>query len=411
MESNGNRVIPELMVPAKNLKILKFAVQYGADAVYIGGKKFNLRSMGGNFRIDEFEEGIRYAHEHGKKVYLTLNSFLYESETGDCINYVKRIKNLPFDGIIISDPGVLHIVKQHIPETRIHISTQANITNLHAAGITKELGASRVNLAREISFEDLKKITKGSGIEIEVFVHGALCISYSGRCMLSKYMSGRDANKGECVHSCRWKYYLMEEERQNMFFPVVQDHGGTFIYNSRDLCLLPRLKEITETGVSSIKIEGRMKTESYVSLTTQVYRTALDLIKENKFSEKKIKYLMGELDKCSHRNYTTGFMFAGDKKELEDNENVGYITKYRFVGIVKSIDNKYESPVIMVKNQFSRGQLMDITQPDRRPLKRKIDKILSYPGGVEIGVANTNDTVLIPGLGKLHPYSILRTKL
>ncbi|MCK5566844.1 MAG: U32 family peptidase C-terminal domain-containing protein, partial [Actinomycetia bacterium] len=288
--------------------------------------------------------------------------------------------------------------------------TQASITNHHGVKVAEKLGASRVNLAREISFNDLKVIKKKSEVEIEVFVHGALCISYSGRCMLSKYMAGRDANKGECAHSCRWNYYLMEEQRSNLFFQIQQDKSGTYIYNSRDLCLLPELNKLVSAGMDSIKIEGRMKTENYVSLVTWVYRMALDHIAEGSLTQDKIDYLMAELDKASHRNFTKGFMFSTDKKELLENDNVGYIKKYTFVGTVIEKKSQYGGPVIGIRNQLNKDSELDILQPGKNPQKHRIDKILSASNGQEVAVANPNDMVVIPGLVKLNPYSILRIK-
>ncbi|MBU4313527.1 MAG: U32 family peptidase, partial [Actinobacteria bacterium] len=285
-----DKKIPELLVPANNLNILKYAVNYGADAVYVGGKEFNLRSIRGNFSIEELEEGVRYAHKYGVKLYFTLNSIVYDHELARFREYLNKLKSINLDGIIVSDFGALELAKEILPDRRIHISTQTNINNHPGVNFFEKFGASRVNLAREINFSDLKNIIDRTNVEIEIFIHGALCISYSGRCMLSKYMTGRDANRGECAHSCRWKYYLMEEERANLFFPVEQDNRGTYIYNSRDLCLLPELKLLVDAGVDAFKIEGRMKTENYVSLTTWVYRRALDYIAQNKFTDQKISY-------------------------------------------------------------------------------------------------------------------------
>ena len=402
--------IPELMVPANNLKILKYAVNYGADAVYVGGKKFNLRSIRGNFSLDELVEGVKYSHSKGVKLYLTLNSSVHENEVSELKRYMKDLKSIDLDGIIIADFGVMDIIKDIIPEVKIHISTQTSITNHHGVKVAEKLGASRVNLARELSYNDLKAIRKKSQVEIEVFVHGALCISYSGRCMLSKYMAGRDANKGECAHSCRWKYYLMEEQRSNLFFQIQQDASGTYIYNSRDLCLLSELDKLYNAGVDSIKIEGRMKTESYVSLVTWVYRKALDYIAEGSFTDRKKDYLLHELDKASHRNFTKGFMFSTDKKELLENDNVGYIKKYTFVGTVIEKKSQYGEPVIGIRNQLNKDSELDILQPGKNPQKHRIDKILSASNGEEVAVANPNDMVVIPGLVKLNPYSILRIK-
>ena len=405
-----HKKIPELLVPANNLNILKYAVNYGADAVYAGGKDFNLRSIRGNFTFDELKEGVNYAHNHGVKVYFTLNSVIFENELFLFIRYLKKLRNIDIDGIIVSDFGALELARELLPGKGIHISTQANVNNHKAVNFFKRHGVKRVNLAREISFLNLKSILKNTDIEIEVFVHGALCISYSGRCMLSKYMTGRDANKGECAHSCRWKYYLMEEERQNMFFQIMQDKNGTYIYNSRDLCLLGKLKSLADAGVDAVKIEGRMKTENYVGLTTWIYRKALDYIKKNKYTEKEIDYLTGELDKCSHRNFTEGFMFSKDRSELENNDNVGYINRYRFIGTYMGFSDKFNGPVISVKNQFYRKEVLDILQPDKNPVIFKIKKMLSASDENELECANPNDSVIICDVGNISPFSIFRTK-
>jgi len=402
--------IPELLVPANNLDILKYAVNYGADAVYVGGKEFNLRSIRGNFSIEELEEGVQYAHKYGVKLYFTLNSIVYDHELARFREYLNKLKSINLDGIIVSDFGALELAKEILQDRRIHISTQTNINNHLGVNFFEKLGASRVNLAREINFSDLKNIIDRTNVEIEIFIHGALCISYSGRCMLSKYMTGRDANRGECAHSCRWKYYLMEEERANLFFPVEQDNRGTYIYNSRDLCLLPELKLLVDIGVDAFKIEGRIKTENYVSLTTWVYRRALDYIAQNKFTDKKISYLTRELDKCSHRNFTSGFMFLKDRSELEDNDNVGYIKKYRFIGIYHDFSNKYNGPIINVKNQFRVGEVIDILQPYKNPKKFMVGKIISVSDNTETDCANPNDSVIICDLGRLSPFSIFRIR-
>ena len=406
----AHKKIPELLIPANNLQILKYAVRYGADAVYIGGKQFNLRSIRGNFSIEDLNAGLEYAHASGVKVYLTLNAVVHEDEIEDLREYIEKLKGIGLDGIIVSDMGVMALIKKMLPKLRIHISTQANITNLQAVKAAADNGASRVNLSREISYSSLQSIMSDSPAEIETFVHGALCISYSGRCMLSKYMTGRDANKGECTHSCRWKYYLMEEERSNLFFPIEQDNSGTYIYNSRDLCLLQKLDSIVDAGVDSIKIEGRMKTENYVSLVTWIYRRALDMIRENEFSEKNKAYLMNMLDRASHRNFTTGFMFLGDKKELEDNDNVGYIKNYIFAGSFNGISRTSDDPVVAVRNQFSKGQILDIMQPDKNPQQLQIEEMSLESNQSLISTANPNDRIVIKGLKGMDPFSILRIK-
>ncbi|MCL5771053.1 MAG: U32 family peptidase [Actinobacteria bacterium] len=410
---NKTKKMPELLVPAGNLKTLKYAVEYGADAVYIGGKKFNLRSLGNNFSVGELEEAVNYCHDKNVKAYITLNSIIFENEIKTLKKYLSEINHINFDGFIISDPAVIKLIKIYFKNPNIHISTQVNVTNSFGVNLYKELGAKRVNIAREIKFEDLKKIIKNTDIEIEVFIHGALCISYSGRCMLSKYMAGRDANKGECAHSCRWKYYLMEEERPNLFFNIVQDNKGTFIYNSRDLCLLPKLDMLVNAGVSAFKIEGRMKTENYIAQTVWVYKKALEYIKNNEFDENKKNILMEELSKCSHRNYTLGFMFLNDYKELEDNGDVGYVKNYRFVGLYNGINEKYNKPEILVKNQFKTGEYMEILEPLKMPVKVKINEIIIIKNNNDFmsNTANPNDIVILKDIGNINPYAILRIKV
>jgi len=410
---NKNKKIPELLVPAGNMKTLKYAAAYGADAIYIGGKLFNLRSFGENFSISELEEAVSYCHKKNVKTYITLNSVIFENELQIFKDYLEEIKHIDFDGFIVSDPAAIKLVASHFKDPGIHISTQVNITNSLGVNMYKELGAKRVNIAREIKFDDLKKIIKNTSMEIEVFVHGALCISHSGRCMLSKYMAGRDANKGECAHSCRWKYYLLEEERPNIFFNIVQDNSGTYIYNSRDLCLIRKLDLIVEAGVSAVKIEGRMKTESYIAQTVWAYKKALEYIKEGSFNDEKKDILIKELSKCSHRNYTEGFMFANDFKDLEDNEGVGYIKDYRFIGLYNGYSEKHSLPLILVKNQFKTGEVIEILEPGCEiPKTVKVNEIIIIKNNNEFScdTANPNDIAILKDAGNINPYSILRVK-
>ncbi|MCL5073979.1 MAG: U32 family peptidase [Actinobacteria bacterium] len=394
------------------MKTLKYAVEYGADAVYIGGKKFNLRSLGDNFSVSELEEAVAYCHSKNVKVYITLNSVIFESEIHELKDYLKEIKHIDFDGFISSDPAAINLIKVFFNNPNIHISTQVNVTNSMGVNLYKELGAKRVNIAREIKFNDLKEILKNADIEIEVFVHGALCISYSGRCMLSKYMTGRDANKGKCAHSCRWKYYLLEEERPNLFFNIVQDKKGTFIYNSRDLCLMSKLDLLVKAGVTAFKIEGRMKTESYIAQTVWSYRKAIDYIRNDEFDEEKKSFLLNELNKCTHRNYTTGFMFLDDYKDLEDNEGVGYIKNYRFAGLCNGKSEKYGLPVVLVKNQFKTGEDIEILEPGKMPYIVKIKEIIIIKNDSDFisDTANPNDIVVLKDIGNMNPYAILRIK-
>ncbi|MBM3699802.1 MAG: U32 family peptidase [Actinobacteria bacterium] len=404
--------VPELCVPAGNLRTLKYAAAYGADAVYVGGGQYNLRSFGNNFTVPELKEAVNYAHSKKIKVYLALNAIIGESELNGAREYVESIRETDFDAIIISDPGMFGIVKKMMPGMRLHISTQASISNSMAVNLWSGLGASRVNVARELAYGELCLLKKNSKTEIEVFVHGALCISYSGRCMLSKYLSGRDANKGQCSHTCRWKYYLMEEKRPNMFLPADMDKRGTYIYNSRDLCLLEKLDLIADIGVDAVKIEGRMKTENYVAQVTWVYRKALDCIKKGGFSDYNKKFLMAELDKTTHRSFTEGFMFLNDRQapELTDNDNVGYTRKYRFAGSVNSLSSKYNKTVITARNQVKVGDMLDVLQPGKENLEFRVLKITRADTGENITVANTNELIIINGLENIDEFALLRKK-
>ncbi len=268
----------ELLAPAGNLEKLKIAVHYGADAVYFGGKEFSLRAQAGNFSESEMKEAVHFCHEHGSRAYVTVNVFAHNRDIERVPEYLRWLQEIGVDALIISDPGIFRIAGEVAPGLPVHVSTQANTTNIESARFWKEAGASRVNLARELGIDEIRKITAESGIETEVFVHGALCISYSGRCMLSLYMTGRDANKGACAHPCRYRYALQEEKRPGKFFPVEEDGRGVYIFNSRDLCLVKRLPELVDAGVSSIKIEGRMKGLFYVAGIVRTYRAALDHI-------------------------------------------------------------------------------------------------------------------------------------
>jgi U32 family peptidase len=397
--------IPELLVPASDLNTLKYAVEYGADAIYIGGKNFNLRSLGQNFTISQIREAAEYVHQKNCKIYLAVNAVIFESEIKKLRDYLEEIKSIDIDGYIISDSGVLDMIKEINREAKVHISTQANVTNHAGVNFYAKNGASRVNIAREIKFEDLKKIISNSKAEIEVFVHGALCISYSGRCMLSKYMAGRDANKGKCAHSCRWNYFLMEESRPNLFYNIIQDDKGTHIYNSRDLCLLEKLQDLVDAGVSSLKIEGRMKTENYVSQVTWVYRSALDYIRKGEYTPERVSYLLEEVKKASHRDFTLGFMFLDDYRELEENDEVGYIKKYSFIGVM-------EKDMVRVKNQFRRGDTLEVLTPGCLPFEKKVEvlKVLRKGEFLDADVANPNDLVNIEGLEGLNEFSIIRVK-
>ena len=368
---------PEVLAPAGNLEKLKFAVDFGADAVYLGGKDFNLRAKANNFTLTEMAEGIEYAHKNGKEVYITLNAFARNRDFEKIEEFIDRVKDLSPDAFIVSDLGVLATVKERAPEIDVHISTQANTTNYRAVKVYKDLGVKRVVLARELSIDEIKEIKDlVPEMEVEVFVHGAMCMAYSGRCLLSNYLSTRDSNKGACSQSCRWKYYIVEETRPGEYMPIEEDEKGTYIFNSKDLCALPLLPELLEAGVDSLKIEGRVKSAYYVAVTTSVYRRAVDLLKEDreKFKEE-LPHLLGELTKVSHRPYTTGFLRKGEEV-LQHYETSSYIRNYKFLAVFK--DGKW-----IIRNQFKINDEVEIFTPNAKVYKAKIEKIKLLKGEKE----------------------------
>ncbi len=360
---------PEVLSPAGNLEKLRFAIDFGADAVYLGGKLFNLRAKANNFTIEEMAEGIDYAHKRGRKVYVTLNAFARNSDFEGIETFVKEVKELHPDAFIVSDLGVLSTVKDIAPEIDVHISTQANTTNYRAVKVYRDLGARRIVLARELSINEIKEIKERvPDMEVEVFVHGAMCMAYSGRCLLSNYLSHRESNKGACSQSCRWKYYLVEETRPGEFIPIEEDEKGTYIFNSKDLCALPLLEELVDAGVDSLKIEGRVKSAYYVAVTTSVYRRAVDLILNDRETFKKeFPLLLEELKKVSHRPYTIGFL-SGNRENLQHYETSSYIRNYKFLAVFK--DGTWN-----VRNALKVGDEVEIFTPDAKTRKTFIKGI------------------------------------
>ena len=383
---------PEVLSPAGNLEKLKFAVDFGADAVYLGGKLFNLRAKAGNFTLEEMAEAIEYAHSRGVKVYVTLNAFARNFDFKVIEEFVKEVKELSPDAFIVSDLGVLSTVKEIAPEIDVHISTQANVTNYRAVKVYKELGASRVVLARELSIPEIREIKeKVPEVEIEVFVHGAMCMAYSGRCLLSNYLSYRESNKGACSQSCRWKFYLVEETRPGEYIPIEEDSSGTYIFNSKDLCALPLLPQLIEAGVDSLKIEGRVKSSYYTAITTSVYRRAVDLLvsQGKEAFEGELPLLMEELKKVSHRPYTTGFL-DGKEEILQHYESSSYIRNYKFLGI-------YREGFWEVRNKVEVGDEVEVFLPEVKSFTAKVEKIEVLKKGKlqETASANPNQRARI----------------
>ncbi len=380
---------PEVLSPAGSLEKLKFAVDFGADAVYLGGKLFNLRAKASNFTLEEMEEGIKYAHQRGVKVYITLNAFARNEDFKGIESFIEEVKQLKPDAFIVSDLGVLKTVKERAPEIEVHVSTQANTTNYRAVELYRELGVSRVVLARELSIKEIKEIKERvPKVELEVFVHGAMCMAYSGRCLLSNYLSYRESNKGACSQSCRWKYYLVEETRPGEFFPIEEDESGTYIFNSKDLCALPLLPQLIEAGVDSLKIEGRVKSSYYVAITTSVYKKAVKLIKEEgeEVFKKELPTLLEELRKVSHRPYTLGFL-KREEEILQHYESSSYIREFKFLGVFKG--GRWQ-----VRNKVKLNEEVELFLPEVKTLKARVKGIRVERKGKEEKVKEANPNQL-----------------
>lgn len=357
----------ELLAPAGNLEKLQMAVVYGADAVYIGGKAFGLRAAAGNFTPEEMKAGVEFAHAHKAKVYVTVNIFAHNQDLEGLPAYLRELEALQVDGIIISDPGIWYIAQEMKTNLEIHISTQANNTNWASCLFWEKHGAARVVLARELSLAEIKEIRQKVSLELEVFVHGAMCISYSGRCLLSNYMADRDANRGECAQPCRWNYALLEEKRPGHYYPIEEDERGTYIFNSQDLCLLPYLPQLIEAGVDSFKIEGRMKSIHYVATVVQAYRRALDAYYQDPQGYKPDPAWYEEIRKVSHRDYTSGFLFGKPKGKDHNYETSSYLRTYDFVGLVLDYDPRQKIATVEQRNNFRVGDELEFTGP-RTPL-------------------------------------------
>ncbi len=357
---------PELLIPASSLEVLKTACIFGADAVYIGGEAFGLRAKAKNFSMEEMAEGIAFAHMHNVKVYVTANILAHNYDLAGAEEYFKELKKIKPDALIISDPGMFTIAKRVCPEIEIHISTQANNTNYMTYRFWWELGAKRVVSARELSLEEIRQIRNAipDEMEIESFIHGAMCISYSGRCLLSNYFTGRDANQGACTHPCRWKYAVVEEKRPGEYLPVYENERGTYIFNSKDLCMIEYIPEIVAAGIDSLKIEGRMKTALYVATVARTYRKAIDDYFE---SEEKYRSNMdwykAEISKCTYRQFTTGFYFGKPDENTQIYDNNTYVNEYIYLGIIETVNQEGRAR-IMQRNKFSVGDTIEIMKPD-----------------------------------------------
>ncbi|MDP4177521.1 MAG: U32 family peptidase [Bacillota bacterium] len=377
---------PEILAPAGNFEKLKAAIDFGADAVYLGGSKLNLRAFADNFDTEKLKQGISYAHERGKKVYLTMNVFPHNQDLNGLEEYLIEVRDLGIDALIVSDAGIIMTAKEVVPEMELHLSTQANNVNYKSALYWHKQGIKRIVLARELSLNEIKEIREKlpETCELEAFVHGSMCISYSGRCLLSNYMTGRDSNRGECAQPCRYKYYLTEEKRPGEYFDINQDDKGTYIMNSKDLCMIEYIPELVEAGITSFKIEGRMKSSYYVAAVVKAYRMAVDSYFEDPKSYKLNKKWLEDLMKPSHRIYYTGFYF-GDKNSQVDSTS-SYIRDYDIVGIVKDYNEENNTATIEQRNRVFENDTVEVLRPQNDNFKFEL-KDMRDKNGNKISVA------------------------
>lgn len=403
---------PELLIPASSLEVLKIAVVFGADAVYIGGEVFSLRAKAKNFSIEEMKEGIAFAHKYGTKVYVTANILAHNADLEEVRTYFEELKEVMPDALIISDAGVFSIAKEVCPQIEIHISTQANNTNYATYLFWHKLGAKRIVCARELSLEEITEIRRQipKELEIEAFIHGAMCIAYSGRCLLSNYLVGRDANQGACTHPCRWKYSVVEEKRPEESMPVYENERGTYIFNSKDLCMIEYIPELFQAGIDSLKIEGRMKTALYVATVARTYRKAIDDYMESpeKYKENMPWYLE-QISGCTYRKFTTGFFFGKPSCEAQIYDNNTYVTEYIYLGIAEQSE-KEGFCQIHQRNKFSVGEQIEVMKPNGENIKAVVRQILDEEGNAMESAPHPKQKLFIDLGIPVARYDILRRK-
>ena len=401
---------PELLVPASSLEVLKVAVIFGADAVYIGGEAFGLRAKAKNFSLEEMAEGIAFAHQRGVKVYVTANILAHNQDLEGVREYFLQLKELKPDALIISDPGVFTIAGEVCPEIERHISTQANNTNYGTYLFWHRQGASRVVSARELSLEEIREIREHipPELEIETFVHGAMCISYSGRCLLSNFLTGRDANQGACTHPCRWKYSLMEETRPGEYFPVYENERGTFIFNSKDLCMIEHIPDLIRAGIDSFKIEGRMKTALYVATVARTYRKAIDdYFQDPKVYQEHMDWYRDQISNCTYRLFTTGFFYGKPGAEAQIYDSNTYVKEYTYLGIIGE-PNERGFYRISQRNKFSVGETIEVMKPSGENIEVQVKGIYDQEGNAMESAPHPKQ-ILYLDLGlKLEPFDLLR---
>jgi len=407
-----NRKKPELLIPASSLEVLKTAVMFGADAVYIGGEAFGLRAKAKNFSPEDMKAGIAFAHEHNVKVYVTANILAHNSDLEGAAEYFKELNELKPDALIIADPGMFLLAKEHCPGMELHISTQANNTNYQTYLFWWQQGAKRVVSARELSLAEIREIRDHipEEMEIESFIHGAMCISYSGRCLLSNYFTGRDANQGACTHPCRWKYAVVEETRPGEYMPVYENERGTYIFNSKDLCMIEYIPEIAAAGIDSLKIEGRMKTALYVAAVARTYRKAIDdFFDSEETYRKNMDWYREEISKCTYRQFTTGFYFGKPSEETQIYDSNTYINEYVYLGIAEEIT---EEGMVRIeqKNKFCVGDTIEIMKPDGRNIETKVEAMFDEKGTAVDSAPHPQQVLFLQLSEACEKYDLLRVK-
>lgn len=399
---------PELLAPAGTLEKMKMAILYGADAVYLGGKVFGLRALGGNFTENELQEAVAFAHARGKRVYVTVNVYPHDSDLSELPAYVRFLAEIGVDALLVADLGVFTIARETVPHLPLHVSTQANTVNAAAVRAWNALGAKRVVLARELSLAEIAAIRKNVSVELEMFVHGAMCISMSGRCLLSAYLTGRDANRGACAQPCRWRYALTEEKRPGQYFPIEEDAQGTYIMNSKDLCLLPHLADVIEAGVDSLKIEGRMKSVHYVASVTKAYRQAIDAYWRDPASFTVEPAWTDELDKVSHRPYTTGFALHPTSADDQIYSSSSYEQTSEFIGLVRDYDAATGWATIEQRNCMRVGEEIELFQPTMQGFRQTLTAMVDETGTVIERAPHPQQIVRIHMEQPVEPYAIVR---
>lgn len=400
---------PELLIPASSLEVLKTAVIFGADAVYIGGEVFGLRAKAKNFSMEEMREGLTFAHEHGARVHVTVNILAHNRDLPGVEEYLKELKELKPDALIIADPAIFEMAKEICPEIERHISTQANNTNYGTYRFWWNQGARRVVSARELSLAEIREIREKipEEMEIESFIHGAMCISYSGRCLLSNYFTGRDANQGACTHPCRWKYAVVEETRPGEYMPVYENERGTFLFNSKDLCMIEHIPEMIEAGIDSFKIEGRMKTALYVATVARTYRKAIDdYLESPEKYQANMEWYRQQIGSCTHREFTTGFYFGKPGEESQIYDASTYVKEYTYLGMIQ--EERGGLYQIQQKNKFSVGETIEIMKPDGRNVTTTVKRIMNEAGEDQESAPHARQMVYVGLDEEARPYDLLR---